>query len=63
MSYQTRINLCDGYEEIMKRKILRIWRSIWEVQENTGNEPSAIDVKDHQMEVLDQIDLSGLTTK
>ena len=63
MSYQTRINLCDGYEEIMKRKILRIWRSIWEVQENTGNEPSAIDVKDHQMEVLDQIDLSGLTAK
>lgn len=63
MSYQTRKNLCDGYEEIMKRKILRIWRSIWEVQENTGNEPSAIDVKDHQMEVLDQIDLSGLTTK
>ena len=63
MSYQTRKHLCDGYEEIMKRKILRIWRSIWEVQENTGNEPSAIDVKDHQMEVLDQIDLSGLTTK
>ena len=63
MSYQTRKNLCDEYEEIMKRKILRIWRSIWEVQENTGNEPSAIDVKDHQMEVLDQIDLSGLTTK
>ena len=63
MSYQTRKNLCDGYEEIMKRKILRIWRSIWEVQENTGNEPSAIDVKDHQMEVLDQIGLSGLTTK
>ena len=63
MSYQTRKNLCDRYEEIMKRKILRIWRSIWEVQENTGNEPSAIDVKDHRMEVLDQIDLSGLTTK
>ena len=63
MSYQTRKNLRDGYEEIMKRKILRIWRSIWEVQENRGNESSAIDVKDHQMEVLDQIDLSGLTTK
>ena len=63
MSYQTRKNLRDGYEEIMKRKILSIWRSIWEVQENRGNESSAIDVKDHQMEVLDQIDLSGLTTK
>lgn len=29
--------------------------------ENTGNGPSVIDVKEHQMKVLDQTDLLGLT--
>ena len=37
--------------------------TIKEVQQDTGNEPSVIYVKEHQMKVLVQTDLSGLTVK
>ena len=33
------------------------------IQQGTGDEPSVMDVKKHQMKLLDQTDLSGLTTK
>lgn len=33
------------------------------IQQGTGDKPSVMDVKKHQMKLLDQTDLSGLTTK